>query len=281
MLYQISHTTIYSYSRFVDLDPHLIRLRSRSCGFQTLRKFSLEVTPHPFGISDLLDSEGNSILKVWFNQPLNQLSVTVKSEIETHCTNPFNYILDPWAVKLPIVDYPAPLFAHLQPYLKSTNDPAIVQLAQSVWQAVEGQTIKFLSELNQRIYDTCQYTIRETGDPFPPGITWTQQLGSCRDVAVVFIEACRTVGLAARFVSGYQEGDPNQIDRHLHAWAEVYLPGAGWRGYDPTQGLAVSDRHVALVASAIPRHAAPISGNFRGSGIQSQMKYELSIQTIG
>lgn len=280
MLYQIVHQTTYTYSKSVDLESHVIRLRARSCGDQTLRNFSLEVTPEPVGFSDILDWEGNSIIKVWFSQPTNQLKITIRSEVETHCTNPFRYILEPWATKLPIIDYPAPMLAHLQPYLQPTVDPVMVQLAQAIWQETGGNSIAFLSELNQRIYDTCKQIVRETGDPLPAGITWNQQLGSCRDMAVIFMEVCRAVGLAARFVSGYQEGDPDQEDRHLHAWVEVYLPGAGWRGYDPTQGLAVSDRHIALVASAIPRYCAPISGSFRGGNAQSDIQYHITIQTV-
>lgn len=280
MLYKIVHITNYTYSRFVDLEPHTVRLRARSCGFQSLRAFSLEVAPEAAGVSEVLDWEGNNTIKLWFTQPTNQLSIKITSEVETHCTNPFNYLIEPWAIQLPITDYPAPVLAQLAPYLQPISSPVIMDLAQEIWQATNGQTVNFLSELNQRIYQNCEQTVRETGDPFPPGITWNQKLGSCRDMAIIFIEACRAVGLAARFVSGYQEGVPEQEERHLHAWAEVYLPGAGWLGYDPTQGLVVSDRHIVLAASAIPRYAAPISGNFRGAGVTSDIQYTLSIQII-
>ncbi|MDB9510525.1 transglutaminase family protein [Kamptonema animale CS-326] len=280
MLYKIVHLTTYSYSRFVDLEPHTVRLRARSCGFQSLRAFSLEVTPEAAGVSEVLDWEGNNTMKLWFTQPTNQLSIKITSEVETHCTNPFNYLVEPWAMQLPITDYPAPVLAQLAPYLQPITSPVIMELAQEIWQATNGQTVNFLSELNQRIYQNCEQTVRETGDPFPAGITWNQKLGSCRDMAIIFIEACRAFGLAARFVSGYQEGVPEQEERHLHAWAEVYLPGAGWLGYDPTQGLVVSDRHIVLAASAIPRYAAPISGNFRGAGVTSDIQYTLSIQII-
>lgn len=280
MLYKIVHITNYTYSRFVDLEPHTVRLRARSCGFQSLRAFSLEVAPEAAGVSEVLDWEGNNTIKLWFTQPTNQLSIKINSEVETHCTNPFNYLIEPWAIQLPITDYPAPVLAQLAPYLQPISSPVIMELAQEIWQATNGQTVNFLSELNQRIYQNCEQTVRETGDPFPAGITWNQKLGSCRDMAIIFIEACRAVGLAARFVSGYQEGVPEQEERHLHAWAEVYLPGAGWLGYDPTQGLVVSDRHIVLAASAIPRYAAPISGNFRGAGVTSDIQYTLSIQII-
>ena len=206
------------------------------------------------------------------------------SEVETHRNNPFEFLLEPWATKLPI-DYPASLLFQLQPYfqrdgLPATVDSVAAQLAQEVYQAVAGETVAFLSELNQRIHQNCEYTIRETGTPLPAGLTWTQKLGSCRDLSVLFMEACRALGLAARFVSGYQEGDSNQDKGDLHAWAEVYLPGAGWRGYDPTNGIAVADRHVTLVASTLPRYAAPVSGNFQGGGTQLGMQYHVSIQPM-
>ena len=121
-------------------------------------------------------------------------------------------------------------------------------------------TLDFLFALNQRIYQDCEYIIRETGKPYPAGMTWRRKKGSCRDYTVLFMEVCRAVGIAARFVSGYQEGDAQQQNRDLHAWVEVYLPGGGWRGYDPTLGLVISDRHIPLAASAIPELAAAVEG---------------------
>lgn len=285
MLYQISHTTTYTYSQSVNLEPHIIRLRPRSDGWQTLQDFALDVTPEPIGQSQVIDLDGNAVIKVWFGSETlaEQLQIQARSQVETHCNNPFNFLIEPWAVKLPI-DYPAALQFQLQAYLggywRMTGvDPVAVQLAQEIHQAVAGDTVAFLTELNQRVYQTCKYTLRETGEPTPPGVTWTQQSGSCRDVAVLFMETCRAVGLAARFVSGYQEGDPNAAERHLHAWAEVYLPGAGWRGYDPTHGLAVADGHIALVASALPKSAAPVTGGVRGRA-RSELSYKLSIQVF-
>lgn len=281
MRYKIAHITTYTYTQPVELAPHILRLRPRSDRSQTLHSFSLEVVPEPAGVSDILDIEGNSIVQMWFKELTSQLKIEVRSQVETHCENPFNYLLEPWATHLQI-DYPASTLTQLQPYfhplgIATSVDMAVSNLAQEVWHSTNGNTVAFLGELNQRLYQDCKQTIRETGDPLPAGITWNQKLGSCRDIAIVFIEACRAVGLAARFVSGYNEGDPDQNERHLHAWVEVYLPGAGWRGYDPTQGLAVADRHIAIVASALPRNAAPISGTIRGGGTQAAINYDLSI----
>lgn len=280
MLYQISHTTTYAYSDAVSLQPHLIRLQARSDGWQTLKMFSLQVTPIPIAQSELTDLDGNTFIKVWFSLELTKsLNVQVLSQASTHQSNPFNYLVEPWAIALPI-DYPTSLFKQLQPYLGSTDGIAL-QLAYEIAELSGNNVAQFLNELTQRIYTSCQYVIRETGNPYPPGLTWTQKQGSCRDLTVLFIEVCRAIGLAARFVSGYQEGDPEHPDRYLHAWAEVYLPGAGWRGYDPTHGLAVSDRHIALAASAVPDYTAPIVGKVtRSGGVQSTMNYTLQIQRL-
>jgi transglutaminase-like putative cysteine protease len=165
-------------------------------------------------------------------------------------------------MKLPI-DYPSSLLTQLQPYLKSygfTTNPVAVQLAQEIADEVKGNTLSFLNTLNERIYQDCEHIVRETGEAWQAELTWNAKRGSCRDFAVLFMEVCRAMGLATRFVSGYQEGDLDQDERHLHAWVEVYLPGGGWRGYDPTHGLAIADRHIALVASPVPSYASPIVG---------------------
>jgi transglutaminase-like putative cysteine protease len=283
--YQIQHHITYTYDRPVELAPHTIRLRPRSDITQKLHSFSLAIAPEPTKVSEILDLDGNSIYRIWFqDKPLSNLSVKAVSIVETCRENPFDYLLEPWATGLP-VDYPVSLNDRLQPYLTGqfsrltgNIDPAAIRLAQDVWDKTTGNVVSFLSELNQQIYQNCGYTLRETGAAMPAGVTWTTQSGSCRDYAMLFIEACRAVGLAARFVSGYQEGDLASDDRHLHAWAEVYLPGAGWRGYDPTHGLATSDTHIALVASPTSENTTPVSGTLhQGKGAQSEMEYTLLI----
>jgi transglutaminase-like putative cysteine protease len=285
VIYTISHTLSYRYDRPVQLAPHILRLHPRSDVSQTLIDSALQISPQPEKIIHNIDLDGNSLWNLWFAPtPLSGLQIQMQAKVETHRTNPFDFLLEKWAVQLPI-DYPSSLRAQLNPYLTISSttyssglDPQAVQLAQEVYQATNGNTVLFLGKLNQRIFEDCAYVIREMGDPFPPGITWMQKCGSCRDYAVLFMEVCRAVGLAARFVSGYHEGDPDTDDFHLHAWVEVYLPGAGWRGYDPTLGLAVGDRHIALAASPFPNYAAPLSGHLRaGSNAHATMSYQLSI----
>lgn len=242
--------------------------------------------PISAGSSDYLDLDGNNLIKLWFDQPTAKLSIQTKAQVETLGTNPFAYLLEPWTIQMPW-DYPASLLQQLQPYLQPYGfvaDSVALELAQEITSASNGNTLGFLFNLNQRIYQDCKYMTRETGEPFPPGVTWRGKTGSCRDYAVLFMEVCRVMGIAARFVSGYQEGDAAQLDRDLHAWVEVYLPGAGWRGYDPTLGLIVSDRHIPLAASAIPSYAAAVSGTVTplelGAKITSTLQAQISLLVL-
>jgi transglutaminase-like putative cysteine protease len=289
-LYQISHTINYQYDRPVVLAAHQLRLRPRCDSFQQLQKFSLQITPPPLQQYDSLAIDGHLMTTARF-EPITttQLTIHSQAQVKTHLVNPFQYLLTTGAVQLPI-DYSATEWQQLQPYLVGylsrsvAIDPVAIQLGQEIWLATNGQTLNFLMLLNQRLYQNCQYLFRETGEPLPPGITWSQQAGSCRDLAVLFMEVCRSVGLAARFVSGYQESsaamsvEEFSAPPQLHAWAEVYLPGAGWRGYDPTHGLAAADDHIALVASPLPSQAAPITGSIQTGQAQSTMNYQLTIQ---
>ncbi|USR92290.1 transglutaminase family protein [Phormidium yuhuli AB48] len=263
--FKIDHLTTYRYNQAVFLKPHLYRLYPHSHGHQRLLSYRLDVTPEPLGRSPVVDLDGNTVIKLWFEKPTTQLQFHSQAQVETLQTNPFEYLLDDGVGRLPI-DYPSSLRSQLLPYLNPPLalpqgvDPTAVELAEELLHLADHQTLRFLNDLNQRIYSQCNYVTRLDGDPQPPGITWRTRRGSCRDVTVLFAAVCRAVGLAARFVSGYQEGDPDQQDYDLHAWVEVYLPGAGWRGYDPTHGLAVADGHISVAASPYPRYAAPVQG---------------------
>lgn len=285
MRYHISHRITYTYDHPVKLDVHTIRLRPRCDVSQTLHQFALEIDPSPTRLIENIDLDGNSVLRAWFSEkPVTHLTIQATSRIETFSDNPFGYLLEPWAVQLPL-DYPISLLDRLQPYLSGQLsrltggiDPVAVSLAQDIWEATEGNVVSFLTSLNQRIYQDCGYKLREVGTAMPAGITWRNQEGSCRDYTMLFIEVCRAVGLAARFISGYQEGDLDSDDRHLHAWVEVYLPGAGWRGFDPTHGLAVANTHIALVASPTYLQTAPVTGTLKqAAGVKSEMEYTLKI----
>ncbi|MGF1521238.1 MAG: transglutaminase domain-containing protein [Leptolyngbyaceae cyanobacterium] len=285
MRYQISHTTAYSYSQAIFLGSHTLRLRPRSDALQTLKQFSVTIDPTPEIVSDQIDLLGNVCTEISFlNASLTALKIQTHAEVETHCTNPFNYLLEPWATTLPI-DYPNSILVGLTPYLQQPLTAPIAatvsDLAQKLVHEAEGNLSHFLTLLNQRIYDRCAYVVREQGAPLPASVTWQNQQGTCRDFAVLFMEVCRSVGVAARFVSGYQEGDPEQANHDLHAWIEVYIPGGGWRGFDPTHGLAVTDRHIALAVGAYPKQAAPVTGSIReGQLVKSTLETQISVKQL-
>jgi transglutaminase-like putative cysteine protease len=133
--------------------------------------------------------------------------------------------------------------------------------------------------LADRIHRGFHHIGRLDGAPMSPGETLAGRRGACRDTAMLYVAACRSQGLAARFVSGYSMHHPEEVTEHeLHAWVEVYVPGGGWRPYDPSLGLAVADGHVTLAAAPDHELAAPVSGSYRGTGVGSQMDYAVSVQ---
>jgi transglutaminase-like putative cysteine protease len=165
-MYQISHNTTYTYDRPVTLSPHVIRLRPRSDIAQKLHQFSLTVSPIPQRISESVDLDGNSITKVWFPEAeTTRLSLQTLAQVETYCTNPFNYLLEPWAAELPM-DYPTSLSHQLQPYLSGQFsqpiDPIATQLSQELWQSTAGNTLAFLNEL-RRTVPTGNYLDKTSG----------------------------------------------------------------------------------------------------------------------
>lgn len=289
-VYRIQHRTDYQFNQPVYLRPHCLQLRPRSDGWQRLLDYGVTVDPLPAGTAEVIGLDGNGIQKIWFTYPTDHLAIAVVSVVETLMANPFNYLLEPWALKLPF-DYPQSLAQQLKPYLtpyEGRLDPVALALGQDIAHDGDRQPTLFLQQLNQHIYENLTYTVRETGEPWEAGVTWRAKQGSCRDSTVLFMEVCRAMGIAARFVSGYEIGDPNTSDWQLHAWAEVYLPGAGWRGYDPTHGLAVGDRHIALAASAIPAYCAPVIGEVTperpivatGKAVQSRLTSTVTIEPL-
>jgi transglutaminase-like putative cysteine protease len=160
------------------------------------------------------------------------------------------------------------------------SDDFVERFAKSIAGQSEHQTLRFLTGLNSEIYGSFRQVIREHGGPRRAEETLALKEGSCRDLTMLFVEACRCLGIAARFVSGYHSEAPKEGPRYLHAWAEVYLPGAGWRGYDPSHALAVAEHHVAVAAAATPQLAAPVSGAVRGDDVTSSLEANIEIHLI-
>lgn len=278
MQYKIEHITRYTYSKEVFLEPHVVRLRPRSDSHQKLLSFHIDVKPTPTGKTFITDIGGDSIF-LWFNEMTDSLEIKCNSEVKTELKNPFNYILtSDRAHRLPM-DYSSLYSTVLEPYrMPSLEYGDIFEgfVANIVLES-ENSSLNFLSKLTSHIFEKFEHEIRHDGPAKEPQETLSKMRGSCRDFVVLFAEACRSMGFAARFVSGYTEGDLSLMENYLHAWAEVYLPGGGWRGYDPTLGLAVADQHIALSTGVTPIEASPVSGTFRGTGATATIEYDLTI----
>lgn len=278
MKYKITHLTTYTYSKEVFFEPFILRLKPKSNNYQKLQEFKLLIDPKPEGKTETLDLEDNNIVTVWFEETYKKLAIKSDSVIKPLNKNPFSFIITNNSFfKLPIKHSDNTYSPFLN---KITENNKLTDLTNHILEKSKKQTIEFLFNLNNFIYQEFEKIIRETGNPWTPVKTIEENKGSCRDLSVLFMECCRSVGLPSRFTSGYNEIDIKSEQRQLHAWAEVFIPGAGWRGYDPTLGLAVGDKHVSLASSSLPENTYPISGNFRGTGVDSELKYDINIAQL-
>ncbi len=262
MYFEIHHETRYVYSAPVQLGRHTLRLRPISDANHHLHRFEIKVTPEPAGTSALSDLDGNYATAVWFEVPTQELLIETSSVVETLRSNPFDYL---WqgSQALPL-KYSAAYAEALGPFRASIVPQPVRDLGEEVARLVQGNAQEFPLQLARVLHQRFPRVIREHGDAWEAPMTLEQGEGSCRDLAVLFIAAARSQGYAARFVSGYNTV-PSETDEHdLHAWAEVYLPGGGWRGFDPTIGMAVADHHIAVAAGALAEQAAPVSGTYGG-----------------
>lgn len=282
MLFTIDHSTEYRFTRPVFFEPHYLRFCPRTDGAQRVVRFDLQIDPAPVGTTQALDVDGNLITVAWFSELHDRMKLRATTEVETFRENPYDFLITAGNQRLP-VGYQHWEIALLGPALKRTAVPIYVdparELAEQLREASRGEIVPFLSRLTETISHRFKVVHREEGAPWPPATTIEQRQGACRDLAVLWIDICRSVGLAARFVSGYHPGDSDRDKHFLHAWAEVFIPGAGWRGFDPTNGLAVSDRHVVVAASAAPQHAAPVTAMYRGSNVEAELFADVQIET--
>ena len=276
MKFTIRHNTHYRYSRPVQFSPHRLRFHPRDDGAQRIIYHQLGITPTPLGRNDHLDLEGNRVTQVWFGSDSDHLEMTLTMRVETLRRNPFDFFLDPEASSLPI-DHAHDVVCASAYLSRIEADDAVTAFAAELSLAVNRNTLSFVDRLNRDLFANFSHIHRETGTPQAPAMTLQSRQGACRDLAVLFVDCCRAEGLAARFASGYQKGDLQSERRHLHAWPEVYLPGAGWRGFDPTHGHAIADTHVTVAAAAHPQDTMPVSGSFTGQGVSSSLHYDLRI----
>ena len=277
MKFTIHHTTQYQYSKPVKLSTQDLRFYPRDDGSQRVISFLLNIDPIPQGRNDHLDLEGNRVTQVWFENETDHFNIQLNMEVETLRNNAFDFILAPEAEVLPINHVEDFIFT--QGYLERIEpDNAVTSFATELGHSVNNNTLAFLNALTQKLYEDFIHIHRESGIPQTPAHTLQTRQGACRDLAVLFIDACRSEGIASRFASGYQKGNFNSDRRHLHAWPEVYLPGAGWIGFDPTHGMAIANTHVTIAAAAHASNTMPVIGHFLGEGVTSTLNYSVQIQ---
>src|SRR5579883_1862400 len=267
----LNHKTTYRYDRLVTLSPQIVRLRPAPHCRTPVSAYSLKIDPKPHFLNWQQDPQSNFLARIVFPERVRHFSVTVDLVAEMTVINPFDFFLEPQAETFPF-HYEPWLDRELSPFREVSAPSALVCEYLKTIQAARLGTIPFLVQLNQRLQREIRYLIR-----MEPGVQSSERTlqlrsGSCRDTAWLLVEILRHLGLAARFVSGYliqlkpdvkpvegPEGPPRDFT-DLHAWAEVYLPGAGWIGLDPTSGLLAGEGHLPLAATPDPHSAAPVSG---------------------
>ena len=281
---RLIHRFDYRYSKPVLLGPHRFCLRPRPHGFQRLIDYSLEISPDPSQLYELMAAGGDTITRARFLGESDHLTVVATSEVETFTPPLLEACLDEQMAHLPVQigKLNPDLLSNLQGWLPNgQHDAAAVDLAQEALMGSDGRSLNFLQQLVEVIQDRVKYTQRHVGPAWPAGRTLKERVGSCRDLAMLMIECCRSVGLPARFVSGYHLVEPKPERYDLHAWAEVYLQGAGWRGFDPSGQGAVDDRYLPVATSSRSDLTAAVSGTFSGPpGVESELEWEISAEIL-
>ena len=267
----LNHVTHYKYDRAVNLGPQTVRLRPAPHCRSKVVSYSLRVEPAKHFINWQQDPFANFQARLVFPEPTTEFRVTVDLVVEMAVYNPFDFFLEPSAEKFPF-RYTPELAEELVPYLACEPLTPLVSAYLEKIDRKPRATIDFLVELNQRLQRDVRYLIRMEPGVQTPEDTLRLASGSCRDSGWLLVQLLRRLGLAARFVSGYLiqlAPDVKALDgpsgtevdfTDLHAWCEVYLPGAGWVGLDPTSGLLAGEGHIPLACTPQPSGAAPIEG---------------------
>jgi uncharacterized protein (DUF2126 family)/transglutaminase-like putative cysteine protease len=288
----INHSTYYRYDKPVILSPHVFRLRPAVHSRTKILGYSLKIKPENHFMNWQQDPFGNFLGRVVFPEPTIELAMDVEVIAELAVINPFDFFLEEYADKFPFV-YDNHLKKELAPYLEITeNGKLLKDWVNQVDTRERIRTVDFLVALNQRLRQDINYTIRLEVGVQTCEETLAKKLGSCRDSAWLLVQILRHLGLAARFVSGYLvqlTADVKSLDgpsgpekdfTDLHAWTEVYVPGAGWIGLDPTSGLFASEGHIPLACTPDFASAAPVTGYLLTSCNTEEFRFSNIVKRI-
>lgn len=285
----LHHRTAYSYAKAISIFPQVVRLRPAPQARTPIISYSLKIEPAKHFLNWQQDPQGNYQARLVFLEPSDHFTVTVDLVAEMTVINPFDFFIESEAEHFPW-NYEPALQRELRPFLElAETGPLLAEYVRSI-DRTQTHTVDFLVEVNQRLKQDINYLIR-----FEPGVQSSEQTlelrsGSCRDSAWLLVQILRRLGLAARFVSGYLiqlfpdvkaldgPAGPAQDFTDLHAWVEVYLPGAGWVGLDPTSGLLAGEGHIPLACTPDPQSAAPVSGGVEPC--ESRLEHTMSVTRI-
>ena len=271
----LRHKTRYIYDQPVQLAPHVLRLRPAAHSRTPVSAYALNIKPEKHFINWQQDPFGNHLARVVFPEKSSELTIEVNLIAEMTVINPFDFFVEDYAEHYPF-SYPEQLHKELAPYLATDESGVLLTRLLADIPRNKVPIVDFLVALNQRLNHTINYSIRMEPGVQTCEVTLQKKLGSCRDSGWLLVQVLRHLGLAARFVSGYLvqlSADVKALDgpsgtdhdfTYLHAWAEVYIPGAGWIGLDPTSGLCAGEGHIPLACTADFVSAAPVSGGFSG-----------------
>lgn len=267
----LSHKTHYSFDKPINLSPHVIRLRPAPHSRTPIEAYSLNIKPDNHFINWQQDPFGNYLARIVFPEKTTELAIDVEVLAELVSINPFDFFVEEYATNFPF-KYKKELKKELQPYLKISERGKKLKTFLSEIDQTSRPINDFLVELNMHLNQYLNYTVRMEPGVQTCAVTLGNKLGSCRDFAWLFVQVLRHLGLAARFVSGYLvqlSADVKSLDgpsgpaedfTDLHAWTEVYIPGAGWIGLDATSGLFAGEGHIPLACTPSPEGAAPVEG---------------------
>ena len=276
MNFKIIHETTYSFSEDVFLEPHYLRFRPKQTPFIDVTKFTISLESEGHRVIE--DEEHNVIDFCWFEKLTNNFTIHVESCLQTKAYNPFDFIIHPSSFNTLPFTYSEQqsqiLYASLQ---KSALGPELINYAYAILETSHFNTVTFITNLTIQIHKDFSVEYREDGPPLSPEHTFSIKTGSCRDLSWMQINLLRNLGIASRFVSGYFYFDMENPSYELHAWVEVFIPGTGWLGFDPSHGILTGNTHFPVASSAISENTMPVSGGIRGSAT-SQLITNLIIE---